>query len=111
MKSYQIKRIVDNILRERKEQKELVESDFDKFAAEMVKEYEDFSFTYPGIFHGAIEGKLDSTIFMKMIQMLEQIELKKQTEKNASVKIGEILVDKYVKPLMKDKGLDKKSKK
>ena len=45
-------------------------------------------------------------MFNFMLQMMKQVESKDVTEHNASVKIGEMLVNKYVKPVINDNNLD-----
>ena len=97
-----VQRIVKEILRyKKKSKKSLVE-----FEEQMKEEYSGFAENYPEIFKSAVEGSLDMTMFNYMISMLRQMEKGAINERNASIAVGQVLVDKYVKPLVDE---DKKS--
>ena len=66
------------------------------------QQYPEFSKNYPGIFDKAIRGTLGN-MFGQMLLILKSMEDKNITEHTASVKVGTILADKYVKPVVKDK--------
>ena len=104
--SSQIKTIYEDILADRKLNRKLIKKNPDKFYETMLTKYKTFSEDYPGIYKKTVEGKMNTNMFLMMLQMMTQVESKTVTEHNASVKIGEMLVNKYVKPVLKDKPID-----
>jgi len=60
--------------------------------------YEEFSKKYPTLFEKLFEPNFDKAVLRYMLNQKEKINLNKQTEHNASIKVGTMLVDKYVKP-------------
>ena len=96
--SNDIQKTVKDILRyKKKSKKSLVE-----FEEQMKEEYPHFAEFYPEIFKSVVQGSLDMTMFNYMISMLRQMEKGKINERNASIAVGQVLVDKYVKPLVDD---------
>lgn len=60
--------------------------------------YEEFSKTYPTLFDKLFEPDLDTSVLRYMINQMNKMNAHKQTEYDASVKVGTMLVDKFVKP-------------
>ncbi len=64
----------------------------------LTEEYSDFSMKYPVIFLKSLDGGLDMDQFQFMINMATKVNNKKLSQHDASVQIGEKLVNQYVKP-------------
>jgi len=77
-----------------------------QFEADMKERYPEFAESHQEIFKSVLSGSLDMNMFKYMISMLKQMERGNITERNASIEVGQVLVDKYVKPLVDD---DKKN--
>ena len=101
LKSADFRKVVNEIKNHRKKQKKLIKKNFEQFEESMKQKYPDFSKNYPGIFDKAIRGTLGN-MFEQMLSILKNMEEKKLTEHSASVKVGTILADKYVKPIIKE---------
>ena len=69
----------------------------------LTDEYSDFSMKYPVIFLKSLDGGLDMEQFNFMINMATKVNNKKITQHDASVQIGEKLVNQYVKPTLEKK--------
>ena len=67
----------------------------------LTNQYSDFSMKYPVIFLKTIEGNLNLKQFTEMVGMATNVNNKKISQHDASVKVGEKLVKKYVKPILK----------
>ena len=106
LSSSQIETIFQDILEDRKIHRKLIKKNPDQFYEMMLTKYNTFAEDYPGIYKKTVEGTMNKNMFQYMLQMMKQVESKSVTEHNASVKIGEMLVNKYVKPIIKDKQLD-----
>ena len=106
LSSSQIEVIFQDILEDRKIHRKLIKKNPDKFYEMMLTKYKTFSEDYPGIYKKSVEGTMNKNMFNFMLQMMKQVESKDVTEHNASVKIGEMLVNKYVKPVINDNNLD-----
>jgi hypothetical protein len=70
--------------------------------------YEDFNTEYPIIFKKILNGTLEKRQFSYMLAMLEKIKNNELSQHDASVNVGQVLVDKYVKPVLKDHPSEKK---
>ena len=88
---------VKNIQNEVKEDKENGK-DTDETKYILTEKYSDFSMNYPVIFLKTLDGGLDMEQFTYMVNMASSVEEDKITQHDASVKVGEKLVDQYVKP-------------
>ena len=62
------------------------------------EKYPEFSKRYPTLFEKLFEQNLDLTTLRYMLNQKEKMNSNKLTEHDASVKVGTLLVDKYVKP-------------
>lgn len=80
---------------------DLFSSDSDRFD-ELVKEnHSDFLELYPTIYQKLKDNTLDQDKLQYMLDMLTDINSKNVTEFDASVKVGQKLVDHYVTPNLK----------
>ena len=71
-------------------------------------EEREFAMNYPSIFETTLKGQLDIKQFEYMIRMSNKVKQNKTTQHQASLEVGQQLVDKYVKPsLEKGKGKGK----
>lgn len=94
--SNDIERIVKDILKS-KETSKLNLVDFENA---MREKHSHFVENYKEIFKSAVTGTLDMTMFKYMLSMLRKMEKGHINERNASIAVGQVLVDKYVKPLI-----------
>lgn len=60
--------------------------------------YKEFAEKYPTLFEKLFEPNFDKAVLKYMLNQNGKIRSNKQTEHNASIKVGAMLVDKYVKP-------------
>lgn len=67
------------------------------------KEFSDFNTKYPTLFRKLLEEDCDSKQLDYMLKQLENIQKGNKTQYDASVEIGQILVDKFVKPELNKK--------
>jgi enolase len=65
-----------------------------------IEKYPKLSNEYPMIFKKACEPNFDFSKFVWMTNMVHDINKNEITQHDASVKVGERLVDEYVKPLI-----------
>tara|TARA_Y100000389_G_C17308602_1_gene436769 strand:+ start:508 stop:780 length:273 start_codon:yes stop_codon:yes gene_type:complete len=63
-----------------------------------TEKYPDFSKHYPTLFEKLFDPKLDVTTLRYMLNQKEKMSSNKLSQHDASVKVGTMLVDKYVKP-------------
>ena len=73
---------------------------FDKLKTTLEKKYPDFSLRYPSIFYSTLEGKMNLTTLEYMVGMASQVNDKSKTQHDASVEVGQKLVDDFVKPFL-----------
>ena len=66
------------------------------------EKYREFSLNYPAIFIMAADGNLDIDRFKSMVNMADRVKNNEISQHDASVKVGEQLVDDYVKPKIKN---------
>jgi len=66
----------------------------------LTEKYSDFSLQYPVIFLKSLDRDLDMEQFTFMIKMATRVNDKKISQHDASVEIGEKLVNQYVKPAL-----------
>lgn len=62
------------------------------------KKYPSFSKRYPILSEKIFEKDVDINIINYMISQMKKINQNEQSERNASIKVGSLLVDKFVKP-------------
>ncbi len=67
----------------------------------LTEKYSDFSLKYPVIFLKSLDRDLDMEQFSFMINMATKVNDSKISQHDASVTIGEKLVNQYVKPALK----------
>ena len=60
--------------------------------------YKEFNEKYPTLFDKLFDPNFDKAVLKYMLNQKEKIKSNKQTEHNASIKVGTMLVDKFVKP-------------
>lgn len=71
----------------------------DKNSKEFYDEkYPSFSKRYPTLSQKVFEKDFDVNIIKFMIYQMKKMNQNKQSERNASIKVGSLLVDKFVKP-------------
>lgn len=63
-----------------------------------AEKYPDFAQHYPTLFEKLFDPNLDITTLRYMLAQKEKMNSNKLTEHDASIKVGTLLVDKYVKP-------------
>lgn len=63
-----------------------------------TEKYPDFAKHYPTLFEKLFDQNLDITTLRYMLNQKEKMNTHKLTEHDASIKVGTLLVDKYVKP-------------
>ena len=83
----------------------------DETKRKVQEKYREFSLNYPAIFIMAADGNLDMKRFQSMVNMAQQVKDDKISQHDASVKVGEQLVNDYVKPKLKDLGPRKGARK
>ena len=64
-----------------------------------------FKENYPTLFEKLFETSLDKRILTLMLEEKKNIDSNTVSQHDASVKIGEALVDKYVKPMLNEGGI------
>lgn len=69
--------------------------------------FKDFEYKYPIIFKKIIENTLNNEEFIMMMNMMRKIQDGGLSDHDASVQVGQHLVDKYVKPMLNnDKNIE-----
>ena len=84
-------------------QKKLSECKTDEDRKTVREEFRDFGMSYPAIFENIMQGTLDMKQFNYMINMAKKVKSNEKSQHDASVEVGQKLVDKYVKPVVKKK--------
>ena len=80
---------------------------YEEYKNKMIEKYNTFSIENSSIFEKCITGNMDINILTFMITQAKQIQNNNISNYDASVKVGEKLVDKFIKPhLDKDKNND-----
>ena len=98
-----IKDTVSSLRKELEENSNLLKNNPEEFDDLMKKKYDKFIEKYPTIYNKLKEGTLDEDKFEYMINMLSDVKSNKISDFDASVKVGERLVDHYVKPQLSKK--------
>ena len=91
--STSIKEQVDLIIQFVKKNKREVE-----FRKNVSEQFSEFEHKYPTLFRKLVEEDCDRQQLNFMLSKLDQVRLGTQSQHNASVDVGQVLVDKYVKP-------------
>ena len=76
---------------------------YNEFKKLMEEKYTDFMKENNAIFTQCISGNMDIKILSYMITQAKQIQKNKISNYDASVKVGEKLVDTFIKPKLNDK--------
>ena len=76
---------------------------FDQLKNTLEKKYPDFSLRYRSIFYSTLENKMDLTTLEYMVNMAQQVKNKNKTQHDASVEVGQKLVDDFVRPVLPKK--------
>jgi hypothetical protein len=71
-----------------------------KYESEMIEKYNYLYKNVNSIFNICLKGDMDINVLTYMINQAKNIKNNKISQEDASVKIGEKLVDTYVKPLI-----------
>lgn len=73
----------------------------DTYIEQLKEEYNELYDTYPAIFKMTCDGTMDIKRLKFMLNMKNNIDNNKITEHDASVEVGQLLVDEIVKPQLK----------
>lgn len=73
----------------------------DKYIEQLKDEYHEFNDSYPAIFKMTCDGTMDINRLRFMLNMKNNIDNNQITEHNASVEVGQLLVDEIIKPQLK----------
>ena len=76
----------------------LVNSEENVDSHKLELEYKDLFDNYPSIFKMACEGNMDFIRLKYMLEMIDKVKNNKISEHDASVDVGQKLVDEIVKP-------------
>ena len=76
-------------------------NDEEKFIKSMEDKYSDFKASHNLIFQKCITGNMDISILSFMINQAKKIKNNEINNYDASIKVGEKLVDKFIKPNLK----------
>ena len=79
------------------------------FRVNVSERYKEFENKYPTLFRKIIESDCDSRQLDFMLHKLDQVRIGNQSQHDASVDVGQLLVDKYVKPELAKKNNQSKS--
>ena len=69
-----------------------------EYKEKLINEHKDFYEAYPGIFDMSMNGTMDIDRLKFMLSMTDKINNKEISEHDASVEVGQMLVDDFVKP-------------
>lgn len=86
--------------------KQRINTDYDKnkFFADMMRKYPELGREYPSIIRIAGSEHFDTKRLLFMLEMVNKITRKEITEHDASVAVGQELVDNIVKPRLRKDG-------
>ena len=80
-----------------------------EFHLKLEKKYSNINTNYNSIFRQCINNLMDIEVITFMINKAKEVQKNKVSNYDASVKVGEKLVDKFIKPNL-DKDKDKENK-
>lgn len=83
-----------------KDMKILKKRDEEEYVKEMKSNFEEFSEDYPGLFDKILNGTIQDKQFQNMLFLLKKMEGGEMSEHDASVQVGQNLVDEFVKPVL-----------
>ena len=98
-----IKQQVEDIEKYIKDNKKKRRKNIEEFDKEIKVVYQDFYLKYPALFSKIIDGSLEKNQFNFMLNMMGKVKNEELSDHDASVQVGQVLVDKYVKPLIDEK--------
>ena len=98
-----IKQEKEDIEKYIKDNKKRRKKNLEEFDKEIKIVYEDFYLKYPALFSKIIDGSLEKNQFNFMLNMMCKVKNDELSDHDASVQVGQVLVDKYVKPVLDDK--------
>ena len=93
-----IKEIQD--VMEEPDMKMLKKKNNEEFIKKMKERFSSFSEDCPGIFDKVLDNSIKDPQFEHMLKLLSKMEGGELSEHQASVAVGESLVNKYVKPVL-----------
>ena len=106
-----IKETISNIMAYRYKHVDLARNKPNKFKTRIETEFSEFSQSHPQIFRLCLEGFFDNHAALQQldqfINMSEKVHSGEIDKHDASVAIGEKLVNQYVKPLIDEKDIKK----
>ena len=73
----------------------------DEFVSAMTTKYDNMASNQTKIFEQCVSGHMNIEIFTYMIQQAKQVQQHKISGHDASIKVGEELVEKFIKPKLK----------
>ena len=73
----------------------------DEFISAMTTQYQNMATNQTKIFEQCVSGQMNIEIFTYMIQQAKKVQQHKISSYDASVKVGEELVEKFIKPKLK----------
>lgn len=86
--------------------KDYKDLNYEQFRSVMEEKYKDFKNENNSIFDKCITGNMDINVLSFMINQAKQIQKNNISNYDASVKVGEKLVDKFIKPLINKENND-----
>jgi len=90
----------------KKHRRKMKKDDFEKA---IKNDFLDFNLKYPALFEKILDGTLEKNQFNFMLNMMSKVQNNELSDHAASVQVGQVLVDKYVKPNLKDKKDDEEN--
>ena len=79
----------------------------EEYIKKMKERFSEFSEDCPGIFDKVLDNSINDPQFEHMLKLLIKMEGGELSEHEASVAVGESLVNKYVKPVLPNDNKDK----
>ena len=74
----------------------------DEFVSAMTTKYQNMATNQTKIFEQCVSGQMNIEIFTYMIKQAKKVQQHKISSHNASIKVGEELVEKFIKPKLKN---------
>lgn len=74
------------------------------FNIDVEQQFSDFNKKYPSLFKKLINQDCDRKQLDFVLNRLEEVRVGSKTQYDASVEVGQVLVDNYVKPKLAEKG-------
>lgn len=86
-----------------KNKKKFIKLTDEEFLEKMKSKFNLLYTKFNSVFLQCLENKMDLEILSYMIKQAKEVNSKKVSNHNASIKVGQILVDRLVKPNLKNK--------